>query len=118
VMPGIIEAQTTIGLRERFEPSDANELTDPCTPQLKVIDALNPFSKEIKEVVFGGITTALITPGRLNVIGGQPAVVKLTGTWSQRGSKSLWERVPSRLTAPSGGSLPPGWAAPIWCASH
>jgi len=80
VMPGIIEAQTTIGLRERFEPSDANELTDPCTPQLKVIDALNPFSKEIKEVVFGGITTALITPGRLNVIGGQPAVVKLTGT--------------------------------------
>ena len=80
VMPGIIEAHTTIGLQERFEPPNADELTDPCTPQLRVIDALNPFSRDIKEVVFGGITTAMITPGRLNVIGGQPAVVKLTGT--------------------------------------
>ena len=80
VMPGMIEAHTTIGLRERFEPPGADETTDPCTPQLKVLDALNPFSKDIKEVLFGGITAALITPGRLNVIGGQPAVVKLTGT--------------------------------------
>jgi len=80
VMPGIIEAHTTIGLQEEFEPPNADELTDPCTPQLRVIDALNPFSRDIKEVLFGGITTAMITPGRLNVIGGQPAVVKLTGT--------------------------------------
>lgn len=79
VLPGLIEAHTTIGLREEYGPSNSDELSDPVTAQLLVLDALNPFDKSLKHAREAGITAALVTPGRGNVIGGQAAVVRLAG---------------------------------------
>ncbi len=82
VLPGLIEAHTTIGLRDDsgpYGPSNSDELSDPVTAQLCVLDALNPFDKSLKHAREAGITAALVTPGRGNVIGGQAAVVRLAG---------------------------------------
>jgi imidazolonepropionase-like amidohydrolase len=79
VLPGLVEAHTTIGLREGYGPFNSDELSDPVTAQLLVLDALNPFDKSLKHAREAGITAALVTPGRGNVIGGQAAVVRLAG---------------------------------------
>ncbi|MCD6450806.1 MAG: amidohydrolase family protein [Acidobacteria bacterium] len=78
ILPGLIEADTTLGLGG-MRGGDANEATKPNTAELSVLDAINPFDKNIERALAGGITTALINPGRINVIGGQGAVVKLSG---------------------------------------
>jgi imidazolonepropionase-like amidohydrolase len=79
ILPGLIVAHTTLALRDAYGSSDSDEISNPNTAQLMVIDAINPFSKNIKQVRSAGITSAMITPGRSNVIGGQSAVVKLRG---------------------------------------
>ena len=43
VMPGLIDASTNLGLADYLSLGmDDNEATDPMTPQLRVVDALNP----------------------------------------------------------------------------
>jgi imidazolonepropionase-like amidohydrolase len=56
VLPGLIEAHTTIGLREEYGPSNSDELSDPVTAQLVVLDALNPFDNSLKHAREAGIT--------------------------------------------------------------
>ncbi len=82
VMPGIIDAGTTIGI----DTSDLTEMFDPVTPQLKIIDSFNPYGKtgsdpaNFKEAIEGGVTSAFLYMGNnINVISGQGAVVKLAG---------------------------------------
>jgi imidazolonepropionase-like amidohydrolase len=79
LMPGLIEAHTTLGARSRYGGSNSDETSNPNTAQLLIIDGINPFDKRIKYTRMAGITTAMISPGRRNVIGGQPAVLKLRG---------------------------------------
>jgi imidazolonepropionase-like amidohydrolase len=79
VLPGLIEAHTTLGTRDRYESSNTDETSDPATAQMMILDAINPFNKTIEQIRMAGITSAMVTPGRLNVIGGQSAVVKLRG---------------------------------------
>lgn len=77
VLPGLIDAHTSIGLTEERRDGPPDELSDANTPQLLVLDGFNPFDRRVRRLVMAGITTALVTPGRANVIGGQPAVVRL-----------------------------------------
>lgn len=79
VTPGLIEAHTTLGASSRYEGSNSDETSNPNTAQLLILDGINPFDKRIKYTRMAGITTAMISPGRQNVIGGQPAVLKLRG---------------------------------------
>jgi imidazolonepropionase-like amidohydrolase len=79
VTPGLIEAHTTLGARSRYSGSNSDETSNPNTAQLFIIDGINPFDKRIKYTRMAGITSAMISPGRRNVIGGQPAVLKLKG---------------------------------------
>jgi len=79
VLPGLIEAHTTLGARSRYGGSNSDETSNPNTAQLLIIDGINPFDKRIKYTRMAGITTAMISPGRQNVIGGQSAVLKLIG---------------------------------------
>jgi len=79
VTPGLIEAHTTLGARSRYGSSNSDETSNPNTAQLFIIDGINPFDKGITYTRMAGITTAMISPGRQNVIGGQPAVLKLVG---------------------------------------
>lgn len=82
VMPGFVDAHCHLGLWEDsigFEGDDGNEMTDPITPHLRGIDAMNPMDVTFREACCGGVTTAVAGPGSANVIGGQFAAVKTHG---------------------------------------
>ena len=82
VLPGFIDAHCHLGMWEDglgFEGDDGNESTDPVTPQLRAIDALNPLDRTFAEARLGGVTTVLTGPGSANAIGGQWAAVKTLG---------------------------------------
>lgn len=79
VLPGLIDAQSSLGLVDETGRSENEELSDPNVAQLNVIDGLNPFDKRIAQARAAGITAALVTPGRRSVIGGQMAAVRLRG---------------------------------------
>ncbi|MBR6766358.1 MAG: amidohydrolase [Clostridia bacterium] len=80
IMPGFIDAHTHIGISEegmRWEGEDCNETVDPITPDMRVVDGINPFDIAIPKARRAGITSAVVCPGSTNVIGGQAAVMKL-----------------------------------------
>lgn len=82
VLPGFIDAHTHLGLWEdgmATEGIDGNEQTDPITPQLNTIDAINPMDITFNEAVKSGITSVCSTPGSANPIGGQAIALKTYG---------------------------------------
>lgn len=82
VMPGMIDAHGHAGLWEEglgWEGSDGNETTDPITPQLRALDAINPHEKGIAEALQAGVTAMCVLPGSANVVGGQGVIVHLHG---------------------------------------
>ncbi len=79
LLPGLIDAHSTVGFTDDGRATGADELSSPNTAQLQVLDGLNPFDKRLRRHVMAGITAALLTPGRANVIGGQAAVIRLAG---------------------------------------
>lgn len=82
IMPGIIEAHCHMGITEEkkgMEGEDCNETVDPVTPSLRAVDAINPMDAAFEDAVRAGITSAMIGPGRANVVGGQFAFVKTKG---------------------------------------
>lgn len=82
VVPGLIDAHCHVGLFEDslgFEGDDGNEDSDPITPHLRAIDAINPFDRGFDDARRSGVTTVVTGPGSANVIGGQFAAVKTAG---------------------------------------
>lgn len=82
VTPGIIDAHSHIGITEEKKGSigdDCNECTNPITPSLRAIDAINPMDSAFHEAIAAGITGVLAGPGSANVIGGQFAFIKTHG---------------------------------------
>lgn len=82
VMPGFIDAHTHLGMFEDslgFEGDDGNEDSDPATPQLRAIDAINPMDKCFDEALRAGVTTVVTGPGSANAIGGQLLAMKTFG---------------------------------------
>ena len=64
-----------------FESDDGNEETDPCTPHLRAIDAINPLDRCFSEAREAGVTTVLTGPGSANPISGEFAAIKTDGRW-------------------------------------
>ena len=84
IMPGFIDAHCHLGMfgdALGFEADDGNEATDPCTPHLRAIDAVNPLDRCFEEARAAGVTTVLTGPGSANPISGQFAAIKTTGKW-------------------------------------
>ncbi|MCT4566334.1 MAG: amidohydrolase [Maledivibacter sp.] len=82
VTPGFVDAHCHLGMWEDsigFEGADGNEMTDPVTPHLRAIDAINPLDRTFEESRQGGVTCAATGPGSANVIGGQFAAIKTYG---------------------------------------
>lgn len=82
LLPGIIDAHCHLGMVEDsmgFEGDDVNEMTDPMTPELRAIDAINPLDKGFKEAYENGITTVATGPGSSNVVCGQFVAIKTFG---------------------------------------
>lgn len=82
LFPGFIDGHTHIGIAEDslgFEGDDINETGEPLTPQLRAMDAINPFDRAFGEAMTAGVTCAAVAPGSANPIGGQICVVKTDG---------------------------------------
>ena len=54
-------------------------MSDPLTPHVRAIDALNPMDETIHNAACGGVTTVCSGPGSANVIGGTFAIWKTNG---------------------------------------
>jgi imidazolonepropionase-like amidohydrolase len=73
VLPGLVDAHTHVGVHEEAEGwagQDTNELTDPVTPQVRALDAINPADLGFADAVAGGVLTVNVNPGSGNPIGG------------------------------------------------
>lgn len=82
VTPGFVDGHCHIGMWEEgigFEGDDGNEDTEPITPQLRAIDAINPMDQGFMDAIEGGITTAVTGPGSANVVGGTFLAMKTYG---------------------------------------
>lgn len=80
--PGFIDAHTHLGMWEDglgFEGDDGNESTDPSTPHLRALDAINPLDRCFEEGLKAGVTSVLTGPGSANPIGGQITAMKTYG---------------------------------------
>ncbi len=82
VMPGMIDSFTHLGLVEIGAVAatrDMVEGAEPVTPEMSVLDAVNPYSELIPVARSTGVTTVLTAPGEANVISGRSAVLDLSG---------------------------------------
>lgn len=83
LLPGFIDAHTHLGMCEDslgFEGDDVNEMTNPCTPNLRAVDAVNVFDRCFHEAAEAGITSVATGPGSANPIAGQIAVIGTSGS--------------------------------------
>ena len=81
--PGLIDAHTHIATWTEaalYGLYDYNEMTNPVTPDLRILDAVYPLDPNIAEARSGGVTCVQTLPGSANVIGGQGAIIKLKET--------------------------------------
>lgn len=82
VFPGFIDAHSHLGISEEkisMLGDSCNEGTNPITPTMRAIDAINPMDSAFHNALAVGITGAMIGPGSANAIGGQFAFVKTHG---------------------------------------
>ncbi len=82
VFPGFIDAHSHIGIsQEKTTPQgdECNESTNPVTPQMRAIDAINPLDSAFHNALASGITGVMVGPGSSNAIGGQFAFIKTDG---------------------------------------
>ena len=82
VYPGFIDAHSHIGIaqeRTNAQLDPSNEGTDPCTPSVRAIDAINPMDSAFHNALAVGVTGVMAGPGSSNAIGGQFAFIKTHG---------------------------------------
>lgn len=80
--PGLIDPHCHIGMEEEiigYPGDDLNEVTDPLTPQLRALDAVNPREGCFAEALAHGVTTVVTGPGSANVLGGTFVALKTGG---------------------------------------
>lgn len=87
VTPGFIDSHCHIGIWESgldFEGDDTNEMTDPATPHIRAIDAVNPLDRAFTEALKYGITAVSVGPGSANPVAGQVCVLHTYGGYLDR----------------------------------
>ena len=83
VTPGLVDPHCHVGMIEStigWAGSDANEMSNPITPELRAIDGIKPHDECFKEALESGVTTVCTGPGSANVIGGTFCALKTKGT--------------------------------------
>lgn len=81
-LPGLVDCHTHLGIIEESIGKlglDNNETSDPVTPHIRALDAVNPLDVAFADAVKCGITTVMCTPGSNNPVAGQNFVMKTCG---------------------------------------
>ncbi len=81
--PGFVDAHCHLGMfgdSLTFEGDDGNESTDPCTPNLRAIDSVNPLDRCFEDAFKAGVTAVCTGVGSANPIGGSFVVMKTFGS--------------------------------------
>ncbi len=111
IIPGLIDAASTLGIE-----GSANEDGSEVTPDVRILEMIDPSSRELARARQCGITSVFVGPGNRNVIGGLAAIIKTQGT----DRKSILLREDAALKAamggaPTAGNYPPrGTAATFY----
>ena len=82
IYPGFIDAHSHLGISDEklgIAGNDNNETTNPITPGLMAIDAINPRDAAFRCALSAGVTAVMTGPGSSNPIGGQFACIKTYG---------------------------------------
>jgi imidazolonepropionase-like amidohydrolase len=101
VLPGLVDAHTHLGVHSEgdgWAGQDTNEMTDPVTPQVRALDAINPADLGFADAVAGGVLTVNVNPGSGNPIGGQAAAIRTAG----RSADEMVLRAPSGMKSALG----------------
>jgi imidazolonepropionase-like amidohydrolase len=67
ILPGLVDAHVHVGVHEEAEgwaEQDTNEMTNPVTPQIHALDAVNPDDLGFQDAVSGGCSPSTSTPDR------------------------------------------------------
>ncbi len=83
VTPGFVDCHTHMGIIEESIGKlgfDNNETSEPVTPHIRALDAVNPLDVAFADAIRSGITTVMCTPGSNNPVGGQNFVMKVYGS--------------------------------------
>ena len=103
VIPGLIDAGSTLGIE-----GSANEDSREVTPDLRILDMIDPESRELARARQCGITTVFVAPGNRSVIGGLAAVIKTHG--ASRAAMTVRDEIALKAAmggAPTSGNYPP-----------
>ena len=106
--PGLIDANTALGLPSPEE----NEQSSEVTPAIQVKDAIDFKSPAFGFALQDGVTTACISPGGFNVIGGLDAILKTGGPLSTRLMESGNGLRITLGQLPGAGNRAPRWGKP------
>jgi imidazolonepropionase-like amidohydrolase len=82
VYPGLIDAETNLGLTELTEGGNNNDLvetSDEIFPQMHVYDAFHAETESIPVARFNGITNAIVAPRNADTMPGQDSFIQLAG---------------------------------------
>ena len=83
VYPAFVDAHCHIGICENglgFEGDDVNEATDPSTPHLRAVDAINAADLCFAEAARAGVGTVVTGVGSANPVGGSFLAMKTYGS--------------------------------------
>lgn len=101
VLPGFLDAHVHLGVHEEGEGRDGNdtgELTDPSTPQVRALDAVNPADVGFSDALAAGVLAVNVNPGSGNPIGGQTVALRCWG----RTVEEMLLRAPSGMKSALG----------------
>jgi len=80
ILPGLVNPRSFVGITSNWRrQSSTDEISSPVTPEMEVKHAIEPQAPLFEFCRQLGVTTALVTPGNRNVIGGRGCVIKTAG---------------------------------------
>lgn len=81
VMPGLVNPRSYMSIALNWRKvMSTDEISKPVVPEMEVKHALDPQNPDFNFARQLGVTTAMVTPGNRNVIGGQGVIIKTAGS--------------------------------------